>query len=321
MVEPDLIVGNSPWPGFAAQFVAEDKGFYKEAGVNIKEKHEPVSTDLSADLQLDKVDLAWISVSELLAISDSQSDFKAIAASDYADSGVDGIVARGVSRPEDLIGKDIVWGALPLQSALLSAYLRGSDVKQEQLRLRAVPPVKVRAAFLSQTAEVAIAYDPWLSEMATDGEVVFSAKDAEGAEAIATVLVGKADVISAHREDIVAYLKALEKGTQFYEDNRKEALEITANKLNLEASARLIPVVNSLRLIKPSEHASIAFNSDNPLNIMDSIRLVAEIGQSTGEIALSVEPSQLYDTSLIEAYAKAARRETAKSHQQAEALR
>ena len=48
-----LVVGNSPSPGFVAQFtdqfVAEEKGFYEE-DIEVEERHFQVSTEINAAL-------------------------------------------------------------------------------------------------------------------------------------------------------------------------------------------------------------------------------------------------------------------------------
>ena len=303
MTEPDLIVGNSPWPGFAAQFIAEDKGFYDTAGVNVQEKHTPVSADLGTDLLLGKVDMAWIGVNELLEIADGDDSLKLIAVSDYS-NGADGIVARGVSDPEDLVGKVIAWEELPLQSILLSAYLKGSNVQPSQLQFQTMRPAAAKAAFLAQRVDAAIAYEPWLSEIAeaSDGQIIFNS---ENTGLVAAVLVGREDFIADRKTDIVAYLQALEQGTQFYEDHPEEAIDIAADKLGIEDSQTLLPMMNSVRLVKPSEHSEIVFNQQSPLNIVNSMRFAAQVGKATGEVRSSVDPNQLYDDSLVKAYRRA----------------
>lgn len=303
MVEPDLIIGNSPWPGFTAQFVAEEKGFYKTMGVNVQEKHTPVSADLGTDLLLGKVDMAWIGVNDLLDIADSDDSLKLIAVSDYS-NGADGIVARGVNGPEDLVGKVIAWEELPLQSILLSAYLKGSSVEPSQIQFRTMRPAAVKTAFIDRKVDAAIAYEPWLSEIAAagDGQIVF---DSENTGLVAAVLVGREDFIAAHKEDIVAYLQALEQGTQFYEDYPAEAIEIAADKLGIEDAQTLLPIMDSVRLVKPSEHSEIVFNRQNSLNIVDNMRFAAQVGRATGEVRSSVDPGQLYDDSLVKAYRRA----------------
>ncbi|MEL6264026.1 MAG: hypothetical protein AAFR12_23570, partial [Cyanobacteria bacterium J06626_6] len=82
----------------------------------------------------------------------------------------------------------------------------------------------------------------------------------------------------------------------FYESNRDEAVEIVANKLNL-APEELPPILDTVRLFRPSEHDSVVFNAEDSLNIMDSINFASETGKTMGVVDEAVDPSTLYDDS------------------------
>jgi len=101
---PTLVVGNSPWPGFVAQFVADEKGFYAEEGINIDEKFIQVSTDVNTALAGDRLDVAWTAIPDMVVMAGNDPSLRLIAVSDYSD-GADGILAKGVSTPADLVGK------------------------------------------------------------------------------------------------------------------------------------------------------------------------------------------------------------------------
>ncbi|MEM9946675.1 MAG: ABC transporter substrate-binding protein, partial [Cyanobacteria bacterium P01_D01_bin.36] len=221
--------------------------------------------------------------------------------SDYSD-GADGILAKGVNSPEDLIGKTIAWEELPLQALLLEAYLKDSGVTLEDLDLRVLPAAEAATAFASGQVDVAVTFEPWLTTAVKegDGEIVFSSVDTN---LIAGGLVGKAETIEARREDLDAYFRALEKGFAFYESNPEEAIEIVASKLNM-GPEELPAILETVRLFKPSEHQSVVFNEGDSLNIMDSINFSAEVGKEMGVVDDKVDPSTLFDASFTEAIAK-----------------
>ena len=292
-----LTVANSPWPGFVAQFIADEKGFYDEEGITIKEQHIMVATDVNTALLTDKVDLAWTGVPDMVVMANSDPSLRLIAVSDYSD-GADGILVKDVSTPEDMIGKTIAWEELPLQSLLLQGYLKDSGVSINDLNLTVMGAADAATAFANDKVDVAITFEPWLSSAVEDGkgDLVFTS---EGTNLIAGGLVGKTSVIESRRTEIEAYLRALEKGFDFYESNREEALEIVASKLELDPE-ELPPILDKVRLFKPSEHQSVVFNDQNSLNIMDSIDFAAEVGKEMDIVNDDVDPSKLYDSSFTE---------------------
>jgi len=296
-----LVVGNSPWPGFIAQFIAEEKGFYAEEGITIDEKFIQVSTDVNTALASDSVDIAWTGIPDMVVMAADDPSLRVIAVSDYSD-GADGILAKGVSSPADLVGKSIAWEGLPLQALLLEAYLDGSDLSLEDLDLKILPAAEAATAFAAGRVDVAVTFEPWLTTAVNegDGEVIFSSVDTN---LIAGGLVGKAETIEARREDLDAYFRALEKGFAFYESNPEEAVEIVANKLNM-APEELPEILDTVRLFKPSEHQNVVFNEGDSLNIMDSIDFAAEVGKEMGIVDDAVDASTLFDASFTKAVSK-----------------
>ena len=296
-----LVVGNSPWPGFVAQFIAEEKGFYEEEGITIDEKFIQVSTDVNTALASDRVDIAWTGVPDMVVMAGTDPSLRLIAVSDYSD-GADGILAKGVSSTAALVGKTIAWEELPLQALLLEAYLDGSDVSLEDLDLRVLPAAEAATAFAAGQVDVAVTFEPWLTTAVKEGngEIVFSSVDTN---LIAGGLVGKAETIEARREDLDAYFRALEKGFAFYESNPEEAIEIVANKLNL-APEELPAILDTVRLFKPSEHQSVVFNEGDSLNIIDSIDFASEVGKEMGIVDEKVDPSTLFDASFTKTIAE-----------------
>lgn len=297
-----LVVGNSPWPGFVAQFVAEDQGYYDEEGVTIEEKFFPVSTDVNTALMGGTIDVAWTGVPDMVAMANNKTtSLKLIAVSDYS-NGADGILAKDINKPEDLLGKTIAWEALPLQALLLQSFLAGTDITFDDLNLQVMPAAEAATAFAANRVDVAITFEPWLSTAVNEGKgnVVFTSEDTN---LIAGGLVGKELVINERRNELAAYFRALEKGFQFYESNPEEALEIVASKLELDAE-ELPPIMENVRLFRPSEHQSVVFNTGDSLNIIESIDFAADVGKKMGVVEPSVDPSKLYDASYTQSLAE-----------------
>ncbi len=294
----ELVVCNSPWPGFVAQFVAEEKGCYAEAGLSIHAEYLQNSADVNTAIAADKVDLAWVGLPDMLTMANTDPSLRLIAISDYSD-GADGILAKDVEKPADLLGKTIAWEELPFQAVLLNAYLKGSNIKFEDLDLRVMSSAEAATALATDRVDVAITFEPWITAAMKDNKAkaIFTSADSN---LIASSLIGKDAVLKEHKEDIAAYFRALEKGYAFYESNPKEALEITAKKLNLTPE-EMPPLMETVRLFKPSEHESIVFNKDNSFNVIDSLKFAADIGKEMGIVEASVDPATLYDSSYIQA--------------------
>jgi NitT/TauT family transport system substrate-binding protein len=113
-------------------------------------------------------------------------------------------------------------------------------------------------------------------------------------------VVAKESVIADRREDILAFMRALDKGVAFVRDNPEEANPIVAEKLGVspeEAPEQL----RTVRLFDIEDNKTIGFNPDDPLNVMDSLEFAAETSEAIGLIASPVDAANLYDASLVNA--------------------
>jgi NitT/TauT family transport system substrate-binding protein len=291
-----LIVGASIWPGFAAHYIAVEKNFFQEAGVTVQDQFFPSATDSNTALMADKIDLLWSGVPDMVFLAEKDPALRLILLSDYS-NGADGILARGVSTPADLKQKPIAWEALPLQMLLLNKYLSQANLTQSDMQLLTMPAAEAATAFATQKVDAAITFEPWLTQATStgQGEVIFSSANTN---IIADGLITKTSVIQTHRPEIKAYLKAIDKASQFLQTNSQESLEILSRKLGLKPE-EIPEVMATLRLFDLQQNKSVAFNPSDPMNVMDSLKFAAETGTALKFITKPVDPAQLYDDSIV----------------------
>jgi len=292
-----LTVGSSPWPGFAGHYVALEKGFFTEAGVNVQDNYFQIATDVNTSLLADRLDLAWTGIPDMVVMASQDPTLRLIMLSDYSD-GADGILARGITQPSDLRGKTIAWESLPLQALLLRKYLEQGGLTEQDVTLRILPAAEAATAFASGQIDIALTYEPYLTTAAAAGQgtVVFSSKDTN---IIPVGLVAKESVLQSKAEEIKAFLRGVDQGIQFVRTNPDEANVIIAAKLGVEPED--VPAqLATVRMFDVAENKSIVFNPDNPLNIMDSLLFAATTSEAIQLVNTPVDASKLYDASLIE---------------------
>ncbi|WP_448601963.1 ABC transporter substrate-binding protein [Thermoleptolyngbya sp.] len=291
-----LIVGSSPWPGFAGHYAAVAKDFFKEEGITVNDTYFQIATDVNTALLADRLDLAWTGGPDAVVMAAQDPSLKIIMISDYSD-GADGILARGVNSPADLKGKAVAWESLPLQSLLLRKYLEQGGLTEKDIQLQVIPAAEAAAAFAANQIDVAVTYEPWLTTAAKEGngQVIFSSK---GTNIIPVALVAKESVIQERKADIQAFMRAIDKGVKLVRENPAEANAIVAAKLGV--SPEEVPEqLATVRMFDVAENKEIIFNPSNPLNVMDSLAFAAKTSQEIGLISGPLDASKLYDDSLI----------------------
>lgn len=292
-----LVVASSPWPGFAGHYIAIAKDFFKDEGVTVKDEYLQVATDVNTALLAGRLDLAWSGVPDLVPMASRDPSLRLIMVSDYS-NGADGILARNVSKPEDLKGKEIAWESLPLQVLLLQKYLESGGLTQQDVKLLSITAAEAATAFASQKVDVAVTYEPWLTKAAQEGkgEIVFSSKNSN---IIPDGLVAKSTVIESRKADIQAYLRGVDKGIQFLRENPEEANQIVAERLGVKPE-EISPMLETVRLFNVAENKDVIFNTSDPLNVMDSLAFAAKTSEIVKLIESPVDSTKLYDNSLVE---------------------
>lgn len=293
-----LVVASSPWPGFAGHYVAVAKNFFKEEGVNVTDNYFQVATDVNTALLAGKVDLAWTGGPDMVVMASQDPSLRLIMLSDYS-NGADGILARNITKPEDLKGKDVAWESLPLQALLLQKYLEGTGLTQQDIQLQVLTASEAATAFAAKKIDVAITYEPWLSTAVQQGQgqVIFSSKDTN---IIPVGLVAKESVIQERRNEILAFIRAIDKGVKFVRETPQEANSIVAAKLGIKPEE--VPAqLKTVRIFDVEENQSIVFNPNDSLNVMDSLKFAAETSKAIELISNPVDAKSLYDDSFVKA--------------------
>jgi NitT/TauT family transport system substrate-binding protein len=293
-----LTVGSSPWPGFAGHYVAVAQDFFQDEGITVTDNYFQVATDVNTALLAGRLDLALTGGPDMVVMASQDPSLRFIMLTDYS-NGADGILARNIDSPADLRGKNVAWESLPLQAMLLQRYLESGGLSQDDINLQLITAAEAATAFASQNIDVAITYEPWLTTAATQGQgqVIFSSKDTN---IIPVGVVAKAAVIEARREEILAFMRAIDRGVNFLRENPNEANAIVAEKLGVPPE-EVPQQLSTVRLFDIEENQTIGFNPDDALNVIESLEFAAETSEAIGLIPNAVNASSLYDDSLVNA--------------------
>lgn len=142
---PPLKVGYSDWPGWTAWQIAIDKGWFKEAGVDVKFEWFDYSASMDA-FAAGKLDAVGMTNGDALVTGSGGAKSVILMITDYS-NGNDMIVAKpGIKSIADLKGKKIAVEVglvdhLLIVNALRKAGLKESDVKLVNAKTNELPQV------------------------------------------------------------------------------------------------------------------------------------------------------------------------------------
>ena len=223
-----LRIGVTIWPGWMPWWIVEEKGFLEKAGADAEIVHFKRHPDGMAAFAAKKLDAHHMILADVIIPAASGVPGRVVLITDES-SGADGIVAvNGIESVADFKGKRVAYEFGGVSQLILTEALR-----RENMSLDDIIPVNMAAedagtAFLAGAVDVAVTWEPYLSQASKDGKgsVIFSTADTPGL--VPDLLVFRQEAIDTRPEDVKNVLKAWKMALDFIESDRDEAMKIMA---------------------------------------------------------------------------------------------
>ena len=291
-----LLSSVAPWPGYAGHYVAFRKDFFYSEGVTVQETFFQSDTKGNEGFLAGKVDIYWATSGDAIELIQKDHSIRAVYLVDYS-NGSDGILGRGIVRPEDLKGKTIGLEDLLFENTLLHAYLDKGGLTTADVKLKHMSAGDAATAFVEGQVDAAVTYEPWLTKAATsgDGKIIFTTKDTN---IIADVILTRQKVIETRKADLQAYIRAIDQAVQLVNSGDLEALRIVSVKLGLSIDDTRKQLAG-VRLFDLQSNKVFGFNPNFPNNVMKTFELNVRTAYETKLIPDLVEVSSLYDDSIV----------------------
>lgn len=248
-----LRVAYNQWVGSAGLFIADSKGYFKDAGIKVKLIEFASPTEATQALLSDNVDIALTTLDTAVMVkSNEQSkNLKVFSLTDLS-SGADGIVAsKDIKSVADLKGKTVAATVGAVNHFLLDHALKQAGLAESDVNLSNVSPEQTGPLFMSGKVDAAVTWEPYLSQaMAKGGNLLFSTKEAP--DLIIDGIVAPEDLIKNHGSELRKFVDAIDKGVSFYYSDTDEAAAMVGEKLDAGAGD-VKSMMDGVKLIPASE--------------------------------------------------------------------
>jgi NitT/TauT family transport system substrate-binding protein len=230
-----LEIGYSDWPGFVAWEVPSVKGWFKEAGLDVKLVWFEYVPSLEA-FQAGKLDGVGITNGDQLVIGASKTASRMVLLTDFS-NGNDMIVARdGIADLKALKGKKIGVEVGFVDHLLLLNALKSSGMQESDVALVNVPTDQTPQALKSGSVDAIAAWQPSSGNALTEvagSKAIYTSESAPGL--IYDGLAVTPDSFSSRHDDWVAFTKVWYKTVDYINDpkNKAEILQIMSARVGL----------------------------------------------------------------------------------------
>lgn len=289
-----LTVGHDIWVGYAGYYVALEKGFFTANGLEIEDKIFPNPGDTMPALIGGHLDLALSTLQNIsYAKLTSGVDINLIYLFDTSD-GADAIVAKTeITSIEELKGKTVAATLGEVNHMLLITALLENGMTQDDIKFVNMNADDAGAAFVAGKVDAAVTWEPWVTKAKeSGGDVLFDSSMIP--DTILDAVAVKPSVKSAKKTEIIAFLKSVDEGVTYLQNNMEESAAIIATALEV-TSEDVIAMLETDKIYTLSDNKVLMAG---PIN--ESLERVNKFLISQ-EMVDSVEGAEtIIDTSFIE---------------------
>lgn len=228
-------VGVSDWPGWVAWYVAEQKGYFKKHGADVKLVWFANYTDSISALSAGQIDANSQTWSDTMAPLAKGIPLKAVLVNDNSAGNDALMVGPKIKSFKDLKGKKIALEEYSVSHFLLTMALGKNGMTLKDVQVVNLSAGDAAAAFMAGRVDAAVVWNPWINTIQTSGKgkPLFSSKDVPGL--IPDLLVAQEKSLKAKRRDFVGMVRAWYDVEAFLRTNPDEATKIMAKVVGLDA--------------------------------------------------------------------------------------
>lgn len=227
-------VGVSDWPGWVAWYVAEQKGFFKKYGADVKLVWFANYSDSISALSSGQLDANSQTWSDTMSPLSKGIPIKAILVNDNSFGNDAVMVGPKIKSFADLKGKTVALEQYSVSQFVLDTALAKHGLKQDDVKIVNLSAGDAAAAFLTGRVDAAVVWNPWVAKISSSGKgrALFTSKDMPGL--IPDLLVAQQKSIQSKRKDLVGMIKAWFDTQKFIHDQPDEAAKIMSKVVSLK---------------------------------------------------------------------------------------
>ena len=284
------------WP----VYLAKEKGFFKEEGVDVELIVVTGLAERSSALSSGRIQALAAPIDYFVLSAGNKVDTTTVMAIDESTGG-DGIVAKaGIDWVQDLVGKRVAFQhGLPAEF-FIRALLTKAGVSLDQLQVVDMETAQAGAAFLAGQVDAAVVWEPFLSRAVQEGGGHVLASTKTEPNLIVDALAFTNPVVQSSPAAAQGTVNAVIRAIDYARAHPDEANGIMAPHFQLDA-AKYATLLSGAAFCDLNRNRAYFGTSGQPGPIFSVGRQASSIWLSAGVIKTTVDPAAIISPRFIEA--------------------
>jgi len=221
------------WVGYGPLYLARDKGFFKEEGVELIIIDEQLDSARRDAFKQGMLDCEAGTIDLLISKRAQGVPVVAVMKLDHSFGG-DGIVAtEDIRTVEDLIGRKVAFARDDVGETFISYLFQQRGLSLKDITIIPGKPESAWQAFLNGEADAAVTWEPWLSKATqrSGGHILISTRDAP--DVIVDTLNVREDLVKNNPGLVKKLMRGWFKAVAYYKKHPVEASRIIAGQYGI----------------------------------------------------------------------------------------
>jgi NitT/TauT family transport system substrate-binding protein len=277
-------LGVNTWVGYGPFWLAQEKGFFQEQGLEVDITVIEDSFQRKAAVLNHSIDGLGDTVDLLVLARDQKVPSVAVMQIDLS-NGADGIVSTSeINSISDLKGKKIAVQKNFVSESFLYYLLKQNGMSPEDVNIIDMEAGAAGAAFLAKQVDVAVTFEPWMSKAKErpGGKILTTSKDVNGV--ISDILTIDETYLKNHPEALKKFMRGWFKALDFIKSNPGESNEIMTKHYNA-TTAEFAELISGVYWPNLTENQTYFGTQEKPGDIYKIGNIFSEIFMETKKIS------------------------------------
>jgi len=235
----EVAIGTQPWIGYGPLWIADEKGFDTENGVDIKMVNFSTDQDLESGFASGKFQAASNANNTYIRLADLGIDFTVTLMEDFSLTA-DAIVSCNpdIQSIDDLAGAKVAFEEFSVSDVLFRYALEQAGISFDDIEYVPIPAADAGTAAVAGRVDVAVTYEPYLQAALQEGDnckIIYTAKERPGL--ISDALGFATEFADSNPDAVIGVMRAWGDAVDFYNSDTEEAQAIIAKAVGEKPDA------------------------------------------------------------------------------------
>ena len=223
-------IGVQPWLGYGPLWIAEQKGFFEDNGVDVELINFTWDQDVAAALASGNIQVISAATNTVILNMNNGVDLKGFMIMDGSTTADAVLAGNSITSVTELKGKKVAYELGSTSDLLLNYALSANGLTIADVEAVPLAAADAGLALIAGRVDVAVTYEPYISAALAQGpefKVLYTAGEKPGL--ISDVLASETSFIAANPDALVGIIKAWDQAVTFLRDNPEEGGKIIAD--------------------------------------------------------------------------------------------